>query len=533
MLRQVYIFHNQQEIFRHSLALALGREELKNVMEIIEPYMILPTPGQTLHRPISKFQIFHRSYGNTYFLIVVDLTDSFDYVNEILMKIINNFKDLFSNPEDIKGPSSEKSEFIKTIYSAQKDLHSKITIIGPTNSGKTTLYNLLKSGQERKIKDFANAAIYEIDNLIFDIWDFLLKENFSPMLNKFLGGSDLVILIIDSQDYGPKLIEYFISLIENNARYSKLLLMANKSDLVSKEELEQIKSTINIPNIEDISLIDHTSAKEKLQLLIRKVLKFKRDLPSNFEILMNEAGKLSKENNFSAAIAKYKELIDVCNECQNFTYLDTLQNKLDELNKQREKQIEQRNKVEIRGGFAPPEQIKFTQKVSVKSLPKTSSALKPTPKRVTIKSSPEPLEKRMPLTKSQFISKTPPPRKLTLKPEDIKITLKTKIDKIQKFEPKKVIQKIQQSDIIQKPKEIIHKIQEVVKPTTMTDEFEQQKELNSTIELQKLIKNKGNDLNIELCELFVNEMTEALGILTIEDLKLAADLFNKKEGALW
>ncbi|MFX0072788.1 MAG: hypothetical protein ACFFAO_17030, partial [Candidatus Hermodarchaeota archaeon] len=86
MLRQVYIFQNQNQIFNHSLALALGSEDFKNVIEVVEPYMVIPTPGQTLHRSISNYQIFHRSHGTTFFLLIADLSDSFDYVDTVLKK---------------------------------------------------------------------------------------------------------------------------------------------------------------------------------------------------------------------------------------------------------------------------------------------------------------------------------------------------------------------------------------------------------------------------------------------------------------
>jgi len=517
--------------------------------------MILPTPGQTLHRAVSKFQIFHRSYGNTYFLIVVDLSDSFDYINDIFLEIINRFKDLFPNPEDLKESSSEKSEFIKSIYKAQKDLHSKIAIIGPTNSGKTTLYNLLKTGQERKIMDFANAAIYEIDNLSFDIWDFILKDNFSLLWPKFLGGSDLIILIFDSKEYGPKLIQYFINLKDTHAKYSNMLILANKSDLVINEQFEGIKSIIKIGELKQISLIDTKNALDEINSLIREALKLKRELPSNLQILIKEAEQLTAENDFSAAIIKYEELLNISNESQNFTYIEQFQKKINEINLNIQKKTEQHKVAAKQNKFMPPKQIKFTQKVAVKTLPKTNSGVKPTPKIESIKTTPTPLEKISSSIEAQIPSQPSKPKKLSLKPEDIKISLKSKIEKIQQIastEPKKVIKKLQESDIVQKPKEIIQKIQpkefiqkmrskEKPKQETIPIETQEQKTeiiteigLDLKNQLQKLIKDKGSDLSIDLCEFFIKEMILALGHpITIEDVKLAADYFSKKESAIW
>jgi len=540
MLRQVFIFHNQKPIFSHTLALALNVEELKHVINIIEPNMILPTPGETLNRPISKFQIFHRSYGNTYFLIIVDLVDSFEYINDILIKIINKFKEFFANPEDIMEQGVEKSEFIKFLHFTQKELHSKISIVGPTDSGKTTLYNLLKSGQERKIMDFANASTYEIDNLSFDIWDFILKDNFSLLWPKFIGGSDLIVLIFDSKDYGPKLIQYYMSLIENHARYSKMLILANKSEHISEEELEYIKSSINIQDVKKLSLIDPVKAKERIDLYFRDSLNLKRDLPSNFENLKSEAEKLNLENRISEAVSKYEELINICNEYQNFTYFELFQTKLDQLKVKLEEQQKAQKLIETSKSFAPPKQIKFTKKISVKTLPEASSVLKPSSTNVITKSSPKSIESNLTSTK---IQETPQPtklKKLSLKPEDIKISLKAKIEKIQQIknsEPKEVVQKIPELNKVRKiqPNEMIQKIKpkEVLEPTIIPDEVISKEKFGLHTELQKLIRNNGSDLNTELCEFFINEMTEALDSpLKREDLKLAAEVFCRIEKSI-
>jgi GTPase SAR1 family protein len=540
MLRQVFIFHNQKPIFSYTLALALNGEELKHVINIIEPNMILPTPGETLHRPISKFQIFHRSYGNTYFLIIVDLVDSFEYINDILIKIINKFKEFFANPEDIMEQSVEKNEFIKFLHFTQKELHSKISIVGPTDSGKTTLYNLLKSGQERKIMDFANASTYEIDNLSFDIWDFILKDNFSLLWPKFIGGSDLIVLIFDSKDYGPKLIQYYMSLIENHARYSKMLILANKSEHISEEELEYIKSSINIQDVKKLSLIDPVKAKERIDLYFRDSLNLKRDLPSNFENLKSEAEKLNLENRISEAVSKYEELINICNEYQNFTYFELFQTKLDQLKVKLEEQQKAQKLIETSKSFAPPKQIKFTKKISVKTLPKASPVLKSSSTNVITKSSPKSIESNLTSTK---IQETPQPsklKKLSLKPEDIKISLKAKIEKIQQIknsEPKEVVQKIPELNKVRKiqPNAMIQKIKpkEVIEPTIIPDEVISKEKFGLHTELQKLIRNNGSDLSTELCEFFINEMTEALDSpLNREDLKLAAEVFCRIEKSI-
>ncbi|MFX1339815.1 MAG: hypothetical protein ACFFDK_14475, partial [Promethearchaeota archaeon] len=289
--------------------------------------------------------------------------------------------------------------------------------------------------------------------------------------------------------------------------------------------------------------------------LIREALKLKSVLPSNFQILIREAEQLSAQGNFSAAIIKYEELINICNESQNFTYIEQFQNKIDEIKLIIEKQTKQYRMPTSNKTFMPPEKIKFTQKVAVKSLPEAGPEVKKTTKSISTKSSLKPTEKSKSSIKAQMSGQTSKPRKLSLKPEDIKINLKSKIEKIQQIasiEPKKVIKKVQESDIVQKPKEIIQKIQpkefiqkilskEQPKPAPISIKTQEEKtemiaekKLALKNQLQQLIKNKGTDLNIDLCEFFIKEMTEASGEpLTIEDIQLAAEIFYKKEKAIW
>jgi len=197
MLRQIHIFYSTQHLFVKDYAIAYGNEELKNIKATILKYMEIPIPGETFNRKISNFQIFHRGLGNLYFLIITDMVDSIQYIEPLMENIIRKFQDLFSNPETIKESSDAKTEFIRFLDQIQQDLRSKITIIGPTNAGKTTFYNMLKRNGEKVIMEVAKSSNILLDGLSFEIWDFQLKDNFSPLWAKFIAGSDLVILLFN------------------------------------------------------------------------------------------------------------------------------------------------------------------------------------------------------------------------------------------------------------------------------------------------------------------------------------------------
>ncbi|MHA2288650.1 MAG: hypothetical protein ACXABG_07675, partial [Promethearchaeota archaeon] len=146
MLRQIHIFHKNECIYNHTYALALGDNELNNVIKIIQSYIEMPMIGKTFQRPVSEhFQIFHRSNGEMLFLFITDLVDSLDYVGPTIERTIAKFDELFSSPDEINTSTNLKREYIDFLREQQYELHSKIAIVGPYNSGKTLLFNMFKS----------------------------------------------------------------------------------------------------------------------------------------------------------------------------------------------------------------------------------------------------------------------------------------------------------------------------------------------------------------------------------------------------
>ncbi|MBD3254642.1 MAG: hypothetical protein GF383_06090 [Candidatus Lokiarchaeota archaeon] len=499
MLRQVYIFHNQKLAFSHSFAIALGSEELKNVIEVIESYLIMPMPGKTFHRPMANLQIFHRGVGTTYFLLVTDLVDTIEYIDRILKNIIAKFKEVFPEADAIKVESAFRDEFIDYLAEMQKDLRSKIAIIGPYNSGKTTFYNLIKNGEERSIMNFAKVAPVEIGNLSFEIWDFQLDDNFSLLWSKFVGGSDLVILLFAADKYNVAQIDHFLTLQKKDAKFSRLIVVANKTDLISEEQFKAIQNAVKENEVKKLSLIgkNNVSAIEKI---ISEGLNLKKGLPEEFNSLLNNAEIFEKEKKYDNAINTYQQLLDLVQEYQEFSYLKELYDKIEELKEEKAQYEELKNKRERKSKFSAPRQIKFEKKVSVKTLPTGGTIFKSAQKKPQIN------KQNLNQVKPNAVKSSKP--RLRLRPEDVKISLKAIKSKEKAIQPKKYI-----------PHE-----------RNLTDEIVENEDFDFARELQKLILKNNANLNISLCEKFVEEMLKTLQKpLKYEDLEVAAKYFCELE----
>ncbi|MFX1386121.1 MAG: ADP-ribosylation factor-like protein [Promethearchaeota archaeon] len=524
MLRQIHIFLESELVFVKDFARAFGTEELNNVKKIIQKYIDMPMPGKTFQRPVANFQIFHRAYENLYFLFVTDIVDSHQYIDDIMKKIIRKFEEIFPNPKDVIESSPLKDAFCDFLNQTQKELHSKIVLIGPTFAGKTTLYNMLKSGEEKTLMDFAKAATLEIDGICFDLWDFQLKDNFSLLWPKFVRGSDLIILIFNLANYNLRIINYFLNLHKIESSSSKLLIIGNKKDLVEEKDIKRIKNELSIPEFKEISL-NAPDAKSKIQKYITEILGLKEKFPENFEDLVKKADNLVFEGKKVQALAKYKELINISELYQNIIYTKKLENKIEALNKKLKEEADRRKEFEKAKEFEVAKPLVFTRKVTVRPLPKLEVSTKDQQQ--------EPIEKELTPVPSKPMEKLVSFQKLEKEKElkPLKIA-KPPLKIIKKIpSPKDAEKEIKLTKPIDIPPPKAKMPVELFSPhEDIKEDIDKPLVINFSQKLQKLIEEKGSSLSLNLCENLTKELQNSLGRpLTIDDIKLAADFFVKQE----
>ncbi|MHA2390448.1 MAG: Rab family GTPase [Promethearchaeota archaeon] len=516
MLRQIHIFFEKEHIFVKDFAKALGAEGLNNIVETIDKYMEMPIPGKTINRKISDYQIFHRGEEKLYFLIVTDLIDSLQYFEKIMLELVKKFKELFPNPQKIKELDKSKESFLSFLDQVQKELHSKITIIGPAYAGKTTLYNLLRSDDEKEIMDFAKSSTFNIDGLSFELWDFQLRDNFSLLWTKFISGSDLVIFVFNLANYHLKIMSHFVNMHKLESNSSKLLMIGNKRDLVEDEDIRKIKNELNTYNFEEVSL-NSPDAKSQLVTMIKETLGLKGELPPNFEELVKEAEILVNVGNSIQALTKYKELVKICTVNQDFERIKVFQEKVDQINARIKEQTKLRKESVKEKKFAMPIPPKFKKKVSVKPLPTSIPSID------TIAQ--EKKDEIEPATVEQAPKKLVSFQKLEPRPSELKIVKTSEIPP----KPKKLTLTVRSNEEkakpgLKMPLELFGANEELVKDIKKTGV------INYTKELQQMISEKGSTLSLKLCEQLVVDLAQSLGRpLTIEDVKLAADFFVKQE----
>ncbi|MFW9822530.1 MAG: GTPase domain-containing protein [Candidatus Thorarchaeota archaeon] len=517
MLRQIHIFYNREHIFVKDYAIAFGNTELRNVQDTIEKYMKMPVPGKIINRKISNYQIFHKGIDDLYFLIVTDLVDSLQYIEESMDRVITKFQEIFRDPLKLKESSSDKDEFLSFLNQVQTDLRSKITIIGPTNAGKTTLYKLLKGDEEESVMDFATSTTIRIEDLYFELWNFRLKDNFSNLWPKIIRGSDLVILLFNLANYNLRILDHFINMHKIESNLAKLLIIGNKRELVEDGDIRRIKNEINKIEFKEISL---NAPDAKIQILdfIKEALDLKEGLPSDFEEQVKEAEGLVLRENFLQALAKYRDLVRLCTAYQDFEHIKQFEQKIADLNTKLKEQKELRKEIDKEKAFEIPKELKFKKKVKVKPLPtspepvvlfqkeETEEELPPPPKRLTSD-----------IVSFQKLESKPSGFK-TFKSEEPSPSLKKPIP------PVKSREEIPKKTGVKMPMELFGPHEDL---KIETKKFEN---VNFIEELHRMISEKGSSLSLKLCEHLITDLAKSLGrAITIEDVKLAAEFFVKQE----
>lgn len=240
---------------------------------------------------------------------------------------------------------------------------------------------------------------------------------------------------------------------------------------------------------------------------------------------LSESKKLEKDEILPSTMDQEDELFNILNETQK---------KLDDLKGIKEKQIILEKKAEEKEKPYVPGQIQFTKKIMVKELPKKEARATNVSPKPPMSYIPKDPPKSSDQIKTPQTSSAPRVKKLTLKPQDIKLNILSNVDKRNEIDNSVKPSKIKINKI-----EIKNKLDSLKIPERLKDISNQVKNLigfkekidpsqksDFPTKLQQLIQESGHNLNTELCAQFIDEMIKALEEpFTLEDIKIAANYF--------
>ncbi|MHA2288135.1 MAG: ADP-ribosylation factor-like protein [Promethearchaeota archaeon] len=183
------------------------------------------------------------------FLFVTGLTDNFENIKKELIKCKKEFLNLFEDVIQHKIDAKTFEVFDPTIDIIHRNLRPKISLIGFSGVGKTTITRLIKA-EEIPMQHIptitGDIATIRIGKLHFHLWDFAGQEQFSYLWNNFIKGSDAVLLITDSTLENLEKSKFFLELIKEQAPQAHTSVIGNKQDLEDAVKPEQIEKILGL-----------------------------------------------------------------------------------------------------------------------------------------------------------------------------------------------------------------------------------------------------------------------------------------------
>ncbi|MFX1268296.1 MAG: ADP-ribosylation factor-like protein [Promethearchaeota archaeon] len=255
------------------------------------------------------------------FLFVTGLTDNFDNIKKELIKCKKEFLNLFEDIIKHRYDDKTFEVFDPTIDAIHKNLRPKISLVGFSGVGKTTITRLIKA-EEIPMQHIptitGDIATIKIGKLHFHLWDFAGQEQFSYLWNNFIKGSDAALLITDSSLENVEKSKFFLELIKEQAPHAHTAIIGNKQDLKTAMKPDQIEKILGLKTYSMIA--KDPVNRDKMITIIADILEMSAEVSPLLQPLLKrdtyieEATKALENAEFEKAANIFEEISDLCIE---------------------------------------------------------------------------------------------------------------------------------------------------------------------------------------------------------------------------
>ncbi|TFF96684.1 MAG: GTP-binding protein [Promethearchaeota archaeon] len=323
ILRQVYIYKGKDLLYYRHFGKALKKDVFNSLVEELRGDALAGGGNKVQYHDYYKYRVSYITEGDLdlIFLFVTGLTDNFDNIKKELTRCKKEFLNLFEDILHHRFDAKTFEIFDPTIDSIHRNLRPKISLVGFSGVGKTTITRLIKA-EEIPMQHIptitGDIATIKIGKLHFHLWDFAGQEQFSYLWNNFVKGSDAILLITDSSIENVEKSKFFLELVKERAPHAHVAVIGNKQDLEESMKPDKIEKILGLKTYSMIAT--DPGNRNKMIQIIADILEMSAEVSPLLKPLLErdklteEATEAVEEGDFAKASLLFEKISDLCIE---------------------------------------------------------------------------------------------------------------------------------------------------------------------------------------------------------------------------
>ncbi|MBY8991191.1 MAG: GTP-binding protein [Candidatus Lokiarchaeota archaeon] len=341
MLRQVFIILNDKLVYSRSYAKGLELSLFTNVYQKVKKVAFSKFGTDT---GIYEFFEYKLSYivsedSSLVFIFVSGLGDDFKDIEPQLKKFQKEFLNFYGDSLNEDNFEIIGEVLDPIVDSVHRNLKPKISIVGFSGVGKTTTTRLIKS-EEIPMQHIptitGEVATIKIGKLSFFLWDFAGQDEFNFLWEKFIRGSDAVLLMTDSTLENLEKSRFFLELVNKAVPYARFAIIANKQDLPNAMKTGEIERLMGNKTYGFVAI--ETENRPKMIRIIADLLDMDTKVSPLLkpllerENLLDDVQKALENGEFESAVGIFEKISNLCLELGDDSLAIDFQNKSEKIN---------------------------------------------------------------------------------------------------------------------------------------------------------------------------------------------------------
>ena len=323
MLRQVYIIKDSKYLYENIFGKSINRNDFAPLFMKLKGEVLSSLGEEYGNYEYYKYRINYlvEKDKKLFFIFITGLADNPRDVQVELSKIKTEFMNIFGDMLDMDIDPSMFEVLAPTIDIIHKNLRPKISLVGFSGVGKTTITRLIRSEEipmEHVPTITGDIATIKIGKLHFHLWDFAGQEQFSFLWNKFVKGSDGILLITNSELENIEKSKFFLELIKDEAPYAHAAVIGNKQDLPGALPISKIEEILGLKTYSMIAIDPEN--RDKMIQIIADVLEMSSEISPLLkplyerDQLMADAQAALQDGDIAGAAQLFEKISELCSE---------------------------------------------------------------------------------------------------------------------------------------------------------------------------------------------------------------------------